>query len=225
MHTCVIPHHAWSRSSILGQLLLLLTISQVVPPLTLPQGDPATSAAAALLSLRRCFQGSLITVPRHARWRAPEGSLLISAAQSSPADWIDLPPRLGGHVNGSGENSLEPGDTGSDVAAEFTARKFFFFFSSCDEKMRRAVNTSLCLKHVKIMHRSCWWNNVCIANTGASKIELWLLFFGISHSLIFIWIMSCLMSVSSLLIGPGVEIKDVDAWWTWQSCTPLTHDV
>lgn len=64
-------------------------------------------------------------VPYHARWRAPKGSLLISTAQSNPADWIDLPPRLGGHVNGRGENSLEPSNTGSDAAAEFTVRKFF----------------------------------------------------------------------------------------------------
>lgn len=65
-------------------------------------------------------------VPHHARWRAPEGSLLISAAQSSQADWIDLPPRLGGHLNGSGANSLEPSDTGADAAAKFTAMQVIF---------------------------------------------------------------------------------------------------
>lgn len=65
-----------------------------------------------------------------------------------------------------------------------------FFFLSCDEKMRGAVNTRLSLKHVEVMQKSYCWNNVCIANT-AEWARLSIVFFS-SHlwcyGLMLIWI-------------------------------------
>lgn len=169
---------------------LFLAFLKLLLLLTLTQASPATRV--------HCFSVIALDVypaPCLARWQAPEGLLLISSARSRLADWIEMLPRLSGHADVSGENSLEPRDQYLMLQLNLLAWSLFHPLLWCEDER---------CKH-QALPEACNDNSSRRCKGECCTIRFSLPLFRVSNGL-----MSISLRLSSLLVGSVFEIKKAD---------------